>query len=201
MIQTTTNKSYLEKLTPDNSVLVMVDYLTGFLPAIKTIDSDTFQNNVTALAKIGSIFQLPTIILGDEGGFRGEFIPQMAKYLGHGQYIERHTPSGYGAPEFVEALEKSDRSKVIMAGISTDNCVVQTALDVLKAGYEVYIIVDASGTESKLAEDAAISRLTQAGAVITNWGCIASELMGDWQSPEGEKVGALYQEHSQWGGS
>ncbi|WP_019506197.1 hypothetical protein [Pleurocapsa sp. PCC 7319] len=41
----------------------------------------------------------------------------------------------------------------------------------------------------------------QAGAVITNWGCIASELMADWQSSEGEKVGALYQKHSQWGGS
>ena len=78
---------------------------------------------------------------------------------------------------------------------------MQTALDLLKADYETYIVIDASGTESKLAEDAAIYRLIQAGAVITNWGCIASELMGDWQSAEGEKVGALYQEHSQWGGS
>lgn len=114
MTQTTNKSSYLEKLTPNNSVLVMVDYLTGFLPAIKTIDSDTFQNNVTAIAKIGNIFQLPTIILGDEGGFRGEFMPQIAKYLSHGKYIERHTPSGYGAPEFVEALKNSDRPKVIM---------------------------------------------------------------------------------------
>ncbi|GAB4536997.1 MAG: isochorismate family cysteine hydrolase YcaC [Pleurocapsa sp.] len=200
MTQTTTSKStYLVKLTPDNSVLVMVDYLTGFLSAIKTIDSNAFQNNVTALAKIGNIFQLPTIILGDEGGFRGEFMPQMEKYLSHGQHIERHTPSGYGAPAFVAALEKIDRPKVIMAGISTDNCVTQTTLDLLKAGYEVYIVIDASGTDSKLVEDAAIARMIQAGAVITNWGCIASELMGDWQSSEGEKIGALYQEHSQWG--
>lgn len=196
----TTNSPYLVKLTPNNSVLVMVDYLTGFLPAIKTIDAETFQNNVTALAKVGSIFQLPTIILGDEGGFRGEFMPQIDKHLSHGKRVERHTPSVYGAPEFVGALEKIDRPKVIMAGISTDNCVTQTGLDLLKAGYEVYIIVDASGTDSKLVEDAAIARMMQAGAVITNWGCIASELMGDWQSPEGEKIGAVYQEHSQWGG-
>ena len=201
MTQITTNdSSYLVKLTSKNSVLVMVDYLTGFLPAIKTIDVETFQNNVTALAKIGKIFELPTIILGDEGAFRGKFMPQIDKYLSHGQHIERHTPSGWGAPEFVEALAKIDRPKVIMAGISTDNCVTQTALDLLKAGYEVYIIVDASGTDSKLVEDAAIARMMQAGAVITNWGCIASELMGDWQSPEGEQIGALYQEHSQWGG-
>ncbi len=72
---------YLVKLTPENSVLVMVDYLTGFLPRLRTMDRDTYMNNVTALAKIGKIFQLPTIILGDEGGFRGEFFPQISQYL------------------------------------------------------------------------------------------------------------------------
>jgi hypothetical protein len=75
---------YLVKLTPENSVLVMVDYLTGFLPGLRTMDRDTYMNNVTALAKIGKIFQLPTIILGDEGGFRGEFFPQISQYLSHG---------------------------------------------------------------------------------------------------------------------
>ena len=92
MTQTTIDNSpYLVKLTPKNSVLVMVDYLTGFLPAIKTIDAETFQNNVTALAKISNIFQLPTIILGDEGGFRGKFMAQIDEYLSHGQKVERHT--------------------------------------------------------------------------------------------------------------
>lgn len=167
--QTTINSKYLVKLTPDNSVLVMVDYLTGFMPGLKTIDEKTYYNNVTALAKIGKIFQLPTIILGDEGGFRGELFPQISEFLSHGQRIGRHTPSAWHEPAFVKALQQFNRPKIIMAGISLDNCVTQTALDVLRAGYEVYVVVDVSGTDSPLVEQAAIMRLTQAGAVMTNW--------------------------------
>lgn len=196
--QTAVDPKYLVKLTPENSVLVMVDYLTGFMPGLRTMDADTYMNNVTALAKIGKIFQLPTIIVGDEGGFRGNFFPQISQYLSHGWRIERHTPSAWHATEFVEALQKFNRPKVIMAGISIDNCVLQTALDVLSAGYEVYVVVDVSGTESKLVENAAILRLTQAGAVMINWASLASELMDNWDKPEGKEVVALYQEHSKW---
>ena len=199
--QTLVDPKYLVKLTPENSLLVMVDYLTGFLPGLRTMDKETYINNITALAKIGQIFQLPTIILGDEGGFRGEFFPEISQYLSHGLRVERHTPSAWREPKFVEALQKFNRPKIIMAGISIDNCVLQTALDVLSAGYEVYVVVDVSGTESKLVEDAAILRLTQAGAVMTNWVSLASELMADWNSSTGDEVGKLYQEHSKWGES
>jgi nicotinamidase-related amidase len=197
--QSNVTSKYLVKLTPENSVLVMVDYLTGFLPSLQTVDANTYMNNVTALSMIGQIFQLPTIILGDEGGFRGKFFAQISEYLPQGLRIERNSPSAWLEPKFVEALQKFNRPKIIMAGISIDNCVLQTALDVLRAGYEVYIVVDVSGTESRLVEDAAIMRLSQAGAVMTSWVSLASELMGDWNSPEGEKVGQLYQKYSKWG--
>lgn len=62
------------------------------------------------------------------------------------------------------------------------------------------MVVDASGSDEKLVEQAAMMRLTQAGAVMTSWVSLASELMGDWQTPEGPAVGKLYQEHSAWGG-
>ena len=86
-----------------------------------------------------------------------------------------------------------------MGGISLDNCLMQTALDALSAGYEVYVLPDISGTDHPLIEQAALLRLTAAGAVTTNWVSLASELMGDWQGPHGPAVGALYQEHSIWG--
>lgn len=201
---TTTNalSSYQEKLKPENSILVMVDYLTGFLPGIKTIDADTYQKNVSALARIGQIFEkrMPTIVLGDEGGFRGKFFDQIEEFLPNAPKIARHTPSAWHAQEFRDALEQSECKKVIMAGISIDNCVTQTGLDVLKAGYELYVLPDVSGTDSLQVEQAAISRLVQAGATMTNWVSLASELMDDWEKPEGREIGAVYQKYSKWGG-
>ena len=197
----TKKTNYTEKLTPENSVLIMVDYLTGFLAGIKTIDADVYQKNVSALARIGQIFEqrMPTIILGDEGGFRGKFFDQMNEFLPAAPRVARHTPSAWHAAEFRDLLERYNRKKVIMAGISIDNCVTQLALDVLNSGYEVYILPDVSGTDSPLVEQAAISRLTQAGAVMTNWVSLASELMDDWETPEGKHIGELYQKYSKWG--
>jgi nicotinamidase-related amidase len=191
---------YLEKLTPQNATLIMVDYLTGFWPGLRTVDSVTYENNVTALAKIGQIFKLPTVILGDEGRFRGRFYPQLARHLPAAQRIERHAPSAWKEQAFRDALAKAARPKLIVAGISIDNCVTQTSLDLLRAGYEVYVVVDVSGSDTPLVEQAAMLRLTQAGAVMTNWVSLASELMDDWQRPEGATVGALYKQHSKWGG-
>ena len=65
---------YLQKLQPDNCTLIMIDYLTGFDPGIRTIDMDKFQDNVTALASIGKIFDLPTVVLGDEEAALGRVL-------------------------------------------------------------------------------------------------------------------------------
>ena len=66
--ETAVNSKYHVKLTPTNSMLIMVDYTTGFLPGLRTMEQTKYMRNVTALAKIGKIFQLSTIVLGDEGG-------------------------------------------------------------------------------------------------------------------------------------
>lgn len=201
MPQANQTSKYLEKLAPENSVLVMIDYLTGLLPGMKTIAPDVYQKNVTALARVAQIFnhRMPTIILGDEGGFRGKFLVQLSEYLPDAPRVSRHTPSGWGSPEFQILIERENRPKVILAGISLDNCVMQTALDLLKAGYEVYVLPDVSGADVVLVEQAAMSRLVQAGAVMTNWVSLASELMNDWETPEGREIGELYQKYSSWG--
>lgn len=196
----TTINRYLEKLSKTNSVLILVDYLTGFDTGLRTINRSTYVNNVEAVSKMGAIFKLPTFILGDEGGFRGNFYPFIKKHLPEALQFGRHTPSAFHVPEFVEALANTGRKKVIISGISIDNCVLQTTLDLLKADYDVYVIVDASGADEPLVETSAMMRLTQAGAVMVTWVSIASEIMDDWNTPEGAAIGKLYQDHSAWGG-
>ncbi|MBC7936572.1 MAG: isochorismatase family protein [Rhizobacter sp.] len=197
---TVASNKYTEKLSKSNSVLVMVDYLTGFDPGLKTIEKNLYYHNVTALAQIGQIFKLPTAVLGDTGSFRGNFYPLIDKYLPDAPKLSRHAPSAWTEKSFQDFLQKTGRKKIIIAGISLDNCTLLSSLDLLKNGYEVYVVVDASGTDEKLVEQAAMMRLTQAGAVMVSWVTIASEIMGDWETPEGALVGKLYKDHSAWNG-
>jgi nicotinamidase-related amidase len=193
-----------ENLTDKNAVLVLVDYQEGLMQLIKTLDQPTLRNNAVALMKLGQAFDLPTLVLGDEGGFRGSFMPELRQVVKkNATFVERHTPSAWREPKFVEAVKKTGRKKLIVAGISTDNCAGLLTLDALRDGYDVYIVLDAGGCDSKTAEDAAVARLTQAGAVITNWVQLASELLVDWQRPQGSAVGQIYADHiggasSQW---
>ncbi|MCI4651705.1 isochorismatase family protein [Phaeodactylibacter sp.] len=191
--------NYTERVTPENAVLVMVDFLDGFLPGLRTIDRSLFRANAEALARIGKIFNLPTIILGEEGDFRGNFFPEVMKHLDHGIRVERHTPSAWDEPEFIKTIEKIGRKKVIVGGISLDICTTMLTIDLLRNGYDVFVVVDVSGSDTPLNEMAAMMRLSQAGAIMTSWGSLASELMKDWQTPEGPHIGELYQEFSYWG--
>lgn len=192
---------YTEKLNKEEVTLIMVDFLEGFVPGIRTIDKNLFYANAEALAKVGKIFKLPTIMLGDEGGFRGNFFPKVKENLPDATYIERHAVSAWDEPNFRKELERIDNKKIVLGGISIDICTTQLTLDLLNNGYQVYVVVDASGSDTNLNEMAAMLRLTQAGAVMINWGTLASELMKDWATPEGPMVGELYQKYSYWGSS
>ena len=184
-----------ENVTRDNAVVILVDFLTGLMPMVKTLEQETLANNGLAFAKIGQAFKMPLLILGDEGGFRGKHLPAMKELVKNEQFIGRHTPSAWREPKFVQAVQETKRKKLIIGGITTDNCVALLTLDALRAGYDVHVVLDAGGSESKIAEEAAISRLSRAGAVMTTWVQLASELMQDWNTPEGKLVSAIYELH------
>lgn len=193
--------NYSEKLTKDNCVAVLVDFLDGFLPGLKTIDHDLMRKNAEAFARLTEIFELPTIMLGEEGGFRGQFFPEVLEHAQHAVRVERHTPSAWDEPLFQEKLSEMGRKKILLGGISLDICTLQLTVDLIGGGYEPYVVVDASGSDTSLNETAAMLRMTQAGAVMVSWASVASEIMKDWETAEGPKVGQLYQDLSYWGGA
>jgi nicotinamidase-related amidase len=178
----------LATLTKDNTVFVYVDFLSGLDDYITTIPAKAFRNNITAFAKLNQVFPLPSAIMGDEGEYRGKFYPEITKYVTNNTKIfKRTTPTGY-TKEFAEWVKKTGRKNIIIGGISIDNCTLHTGLDLIRNGYNVFVLVDVSGTNNKLAEDAALNRLSRAGAVLTTWISMSTELVKDWASADGKKL-------------
>jgi nicotinamidase-related amidase len=182
-------------LTPQNTVIVMVDYMDKLLAGVKSHPQEVMLNNATALAKIGPIFKLPVAILGDEGERLGKFVPAIHAPIPDGVKIARHTVSAWREPKFVEFVRKTGRKNLVMAGISTDMCVSLLAIDAIKAGYNVYVVVDASGSQSAEMHQAGLDRMVQAGATPVTWVSLAAELLGDWRSPAGQQLAELYGQH------
>lgn len=184
----------LHRPTPESAILVYVDYVTGLDNLMTTIPSRQYKNNIAAFAKLNQLFKMPTVIFGEENEYYGVFLPEMATVTHDTRRYGRTQISGY-VPDFAAWLKASGRRDVIIGGISIDNCVLHTTLDLLRAGYNVYVVTDVSGTNSPLAEQTAIMRLRDAGAVMTTWLATATELGVDFASPYGDGLKAIISQH------
>lgn len=135
-----------------------------------TIPRKPYRNNIAVFTKFSTLFNMPTAILGEENNYYGTFLPEIRTLIGEGGKIfaPRSTPTAY-TPDFAAWLRATGRQNVVIGGISIDNCTLHTSLDLLRNGYNVFVVVHVSSTNSKLAEDAAIQRLIRAGAVPVSW--------------------------------
>lgn len=186
-----------QRLSHTNSTVLFVDHQTGLANGVMDQSQPEFTNNVTALAKLAKLFELPTIITTSAAdGPNGPIMPQITQVLPNAQVI--HRPGEINAwdnGEFVKAVEQTGRKQLIIAGISTEVCVAFVALSAIKAGYEVYAVIDASGTWNKLVQEVAIARMVQAGIQPTTWVAVGAELQRDWRNPTGQGLGQIMGDH------
>jgi hypothetical protein len=106
------------------------------------------------------------------------------------------TFSCLGAPSFRERLSGIDRSTIVVTGIETHICVMQTSLDLLEQGRCVAIPVDAVASRHQLDHDMALRRLEREGAWLTTSETIVFEWLGDAKSPAFKAASALVQDRS-----
>lgn len=190
--------SIRELLTPQNSALIFIDHQPQMAFGVTSIDRQLLKNNVTALAKTGKLFKVPTILTSVETqSFSGYLWPELLSVFPGQIPIERSSMNSWEDGKFVEAVKKTGRKKLIIAALWTEVCLAFPALEALEAGYEVYFVTDASGGTSKEAHDMAVQRMIQAGAVPVTWQQVMLEWQRDWARKETyDGVISIVKEHS-----
>jgi nicotinamidase-related amidase len=97
-------------------------------------------------------------------------------------------------PGLIEGLRHNGRTRVLLAGIEAHVCVLHTALDLLDAGFNVYLAADACASRYPIDRECALRRLEQAGAILTTAETAAFEWVGGSTHPQFKQVSALVQE-------
>jgi nicotinamidase-related amidase len=186
-----------DRLGTDTAAVLFVDHQTGLSNGIHDQSLPEYMTAVAALAKLAKAFKLPSIITTSAAdGPNGPVLPIITQTLPDAPII--HRPGEINAwdnPDMVAAIEKTGRRKLIIAGVSTEVCVTFVALSAIKAGYEVYAVIDASGTWSKLVQEVAIARMVQAGVVPMTWVAVAAEMQADWRNETGQALAGIMGEH------
>jgi nicotinamidase-related amidase len=112
--------------------------------------------------------------------FSGNLWPQIqALFPGHAP-IERSSMNSWDDPNFVAAVEKAGRKKIVLAGLWTETCVALATVQMLHDGYEVFVVEDCCGDVTQLAHDNAMKRVVQAGAKPVTALSVMLEWQRDW---------------------
>jgi nicotinamidase-related amidase len=180
-MNTNNNKTGLDALlTPENSVLILIDHQAFQFANTRNMDPTMILNNTIGLAKAAKAFKVPTIlttVTSDRGGK----LPQALQAVFPDQApIDRTTLNSWEDSRVVDLVKKTGRKKIIFAALWTEICLAYPAIHALGDGYDVYVVTDASGGVSVEAHDRAIQRLVQAGAVPVTWMGVMSEWQRDW---------------------
>lgn len=184
------------RLNKDNAAVLLVDHQTGLLSLVRDIDPDRFKNNVLALADLASYFKLPTILTTSfEQGPNGPLVPELKQQFSDAPYIARPGQiNAWDNEDFVKAIEATGKKQLIIAGVVTEVCVAFPALSAIEAGYEVFVVTDASGTFNELTRHSAWDRMSAAGVQLMTWFGVACELHRDWRN-DVDGLGALFSNH------
>jgi len=193
-------KKFYERLTADNSVLAMIDHQTGLMVGVRDFNQAEIQDNIQGLCELATTMDIPSIITASmPEGPNGPVMPEIFEALPHANYVPRAGEvNAFDSKEFVDAIESTGRKKIIMAGIVTDVCLMFPALSAVEAGYDVYAIVDASGTWNKTVQEASIQRMNQAGVKIATWASVLAEIMRDWRSDKAMELGTILANHTSY---
>jgi len=189
------------ELTIENSVLVLIDHQPGVALAVQSIDHSLVMNNVAGLAQVAKGLGVPTVLttVGAQGSVLVDPIfKEISDVFPDITPIDRPSSHAWSHPDVRAAVDATGRRKLVMAGLVTEVCLVQSVLAARKDGFEVYFVSDCSGGVTKEAHEDAKVRMTMAGAKPINWMALTGEWAPYWASPE---RAALTNVTSQRGGS
>jgi nicotinamidase-related amidase len=169
-------------LTPLNCALVVIDYQPSQVPTVTSMDHDLLIRNIVSVARLARAYRLPIVLstVGVNANGSAPTLPELKDVLADSTEIDRTQINAWEDVEFRAAVEATGRRKLVMTALWTEVCLAFPSLDALRAGYEVFPVVDAVAGTSPEAHRAGLERIVEAGAQPISWVSLACELQRDW---------------------
>ena len=165
--------------------LLLIDYQPGVMSFVRSHDPKLVELNARYLAKAALAFDIPIVLstVGVQMGANQPTIAALRNELPNISEIDRSSMDSWADKGFVDAVKKTGRKRLVVSGIVTEVCVAYPVVEALKAGYEVCVVTDACGGNTRESHDVAVMRLVQAGAVPNTTVAMITEWFRDWAGP------------------
>lgn len=159
------------------SQFVIIDMQVKLAPAMDLVRMQAASKNCAILLQAANLMQVPTLVTEQYPQGLGETMPELRQHLFDTKPIAKTTFSACAAPTFKQQLH-ADKSQIVLTGMEAHICVLQTALDLLQANKQVFVVEDAIISRNLSNKANAIARLRDAGCAITNTESVLFEWLG-----------------------
>ena len=164
--------------------LVVVDIQEKLLPPIS--NKDALVKNSQLLIRLAKILSLPVIVTSQYSKGLGSTVPEIASLLSDVSAIDKMEFGCFGSDSFRAKLKSlpGNRNTLLLCGMESHICVMQTALGALNEGYLVHVASDAVGSRAEWNWQIGLERMKSAGAVISSTEMMMYELLRCSGTPE-----------------
>ena len=160
------------------SQLVVIDLQVKLAPAMGSVAMQAVTKNCALLLQAASLMQVHTIVTEQYPQGLGETLPELKQYLTNTKPIVKTAFSACAEPAFKQHLH-SEKTQIVLTGMEAHICMLQTALGLLQANKQVFLVEDAVISREPTNKANAIARLRDAGCMITNTESVVFEWLGD----------------------
>ena len=165
--------------TREESLLLIIDFQQELL---KVMDSwEKIARKVSQLIQAADILEVPVLVTEQYKKGLGETHSELIREIKSPVVFQKEYFSACLEKDFLAAVHSFHRNKIVVVGMETHVCVLQTCLDLIKSGFNVHVVADAVASRVNENRDVAIDLLRQAGALVSSteivifqWACRAN---------------------------
>jgi nicotinamidase-related amidase len=188
------------KITANNSAFILIDFQTNLASAMHKEVLETAERNTAIMIDACHKMSIPILVTEQYRKGLGPTLERLQKKLGEDyKPVEKMDFSCYANQEFLSSFKKLNKKHVIVSGIESHVCVLQTVLDMLADGYHVHVVSDMVCSRYKSDWKTAMDYMAQAGAVITTTEITVFQLLQKAGTPEFKAVSPMFKnKESYW---
>lgn len=181
----------MQRFKTQDSAMILIDHQVGTNQWASTTPLPLLQRNVIILAEFAKGTGMPLILTSSQEtnlDAQGPLMPEL-KEIAPSEFESRIKRDGvvnaWDDESFAQSCRSTGRRNFVMAGVTTDVCMVSPAISAFEEGYNIQVVCDACGSSNQIAEEMAWRRMERAGVRLTSTTAIIAELVHNWASPEG----------------
>lgn len=177
------------RLNRENTIGVVIDFQEKLLPHM--YKKDEILDRSLIMVKGLRALNVPIVVTQQYTKGLGNTIKPINEAIGNFSYIEKQTFSCYREPSFIKVMNRSGKRNVVIMGIESHVCILQTALDLLYNNFNPVVVIDAISSRKKEDMDIALWRMRDVGCIMTTSESILFELCRQAGTPEFKEISKL----------